>query len=87
MEKLLDERTSDALLITDMHDCTLALALKTNAGWRITSGLLNNKGRLLQTQFLCPVSGHAGQPGISGCGLLRNTMAGGSSARSARCPR
>jgi diadenosine tetraphosphate (Ap4A) HIT family hydrolase len=51
MEKLLDEHASEARLITDIHDAPLALALKTNEGWRITSGLLNNKGRLLQAQF------------------------------------
>ncbi|MDD1684506.1 MAG: HIT family protein, partial [Methanoregula sp.] len=51
MENLLEENAPESLLITDMQEAPLALAVRTNAGWRITSALLNNQGGRLQVQF------------------------------------
>lgn len=51
MEKLLDERASEALLVTDMQEAPLALALKTTAGWRIASALLTMQDCRLQERI------------------------------------
>jgi hypothetical protein len=48
MEKLLNEDSSEALLVTDNQDTPLALALRTASGWRIASAHLNGLGARLQ---------------------------------------
>lgn len=51
MERHLEGNASDSLLITDMQDTPLALALKTDTGWHIASSLINNEGPRLQEKF------------------------------------
>lgn len=51
MEELLRTDATDAALVTGMQDAPLALALKTEAGWRIASAALNREGGLLQERF------------------------------------